>query len=148
MRVTREVAVAAPPEALWALLWDVPRMVECVPGCVDAREVEPQSRYAARMRQKVGPIGLSIDLDVDVTETEPPRSIALRARGRDSLVKTEMTLRVRLECEGRDAGSLLRIDADGQVLGRLGGLGQGVIQRKAEEAVEEFARRVASAASR
>ena len=148
MRVTREVAVAAPPAALWALLWDVPRMVECVPGCLEAREVERESRYTARMRHKVGPISLSIDLDVDVTAAEPPRSIALRARGRDPLVKTEMTLRVRLECEARDAGSLLRIDADGQVLGRLGGLGQGVIQRKAEEAVDEFASRVASVASR
>ena len=139
--------MAAPPAVLWALLWDVPRMVRCVPGCVEAREVEPQARYAARMRQKVGPISLSIDLDVHVMEAEPPRSISLRARGRDPLVGTELTLRVNLECLAQDAGSLLRIDADGQVLGRLGGLGQGVIQRKAEDAVDEFAARIASAAS-
>jgi carbon monoxide dehydrogenase subunit G len=62
MKVTREVEIAAPATALWALLWDVPRMVECLPGCVDAREVEPHQRYAARMVQKVGPISLSVPL--------------------------------------------------------------------------------------
>jgi carbon monoxide dehydrogenase subunit G len=53
---------------------------------------------------------------------------------------------VTLECEASDAGTALRIDADGQVLGRLGGLGHGVIQRKAEEAVDEFAARIRAAA--
>jgi len=109
--------------------------------------VEPQQRYAARMSQKVGPIKLSMDLDVQIVEAEPLRRIALRARGRDPLIGTEINLRVGLECLTREAGSALRIEADGQVLGKLGGLGHGVIQRKAEEAVDEFAARIASAVS-
>ncbi len=147
MRVTRDVLVAAAPAALWSLLWDVPRMVELIPGCVEAREVELERRYAARMTQKVGPITLSVPLDVEILEAEPPRRIALRARGRDPLIGAEIAMRVTLECEARDAGTALRIEADGQVLGKLGGLGQGVIQRKAEEAVDEFAVRIAAAAA-
>jgi carbon monoxide dehydrogenase subunit G len=147
MRVTREVTVAAPPAALWALLWDVPRMVGCVPGCVEAREVEAGRRYAARMSQKVGPIRLSLPLDVEILEAEPPQRIALRARGRDPVIGTEITMRVTIACESRHAGTALRIEADGQVLGRLGGLGHGIIQRKAEDAVDEFAARIAAAAS-
>jgi len=147
MRVTRDVVVTAAPAALWALLWDVPRMVACVPGCTEAREVEAQRRYAARMRQKVGPIALSVPLEVDILEAEPPRRIALRAHGRDPVIGAEISMRVTLVCEPRDGGTALSIDADGQVLGKLGGLGHGVIQRKAEEAVDEFAARIASAAS-
>ena len=147
MRVVREVAVAAGPDALWALLWDVPRMVGCVPGCVDARAVEAGRRYAARMSQRVGPISLSVPLDVEIVEAEPPRRIALRARGRDPRVGAEVVLRVVLACEPTEAGSALRVEADGQVLGALGALGHGVIQRRAEEAVDEFAARLARAAA-
>ncbi|MBI4272037.1 MAG: SRPBCC family protein [Candidatus Rokubacteria bacterium] len=146
MRVTREVAVAAAPPALWALLWDVPRMVECVPGCVEAREIEAHRRYVARMQQKVGPISLSAPLEVHVVEIEPERRLALEARGRDPVVGAEITLRVALGIEGRDGASLLRIDAEGRVLGKLGALGHGVIQKKAEEAVDEFGARLRRAA--
>lgn len=145
MRVTREVAVAAPPAALWALLWDVPRIVACVPGCVEAREVEAHRRYVARMRQRVGPISLSMPLDVDVVAAEPERGLTLDARGRDPVIGAEVAMRVRLGLEAHDEASVLRIDAEGRVLGKLGALGQGVIQRKAEEAVDEFAARLQQA---
>lgn len=141
MRVVREVVVAAPPAALWTFLWDVPRVVGCIPGCAEAREVEPQRRYAARMRQRVGPISLDVPLDVEIVEAEAPRRLVLRAAGRDRRVGAEIVMRVVLECAGREGGAVLRIEADGQVLGPLGSLGHGVIQRKAEEAVDEFAAR-------
>lgn len=146
MRVARELPVAAPPAALWALLWDVPRIVACVPGCVEAREVQAHRRYVARMRQKVGPISLSLPLDVDVVEAEPERALTLDARGRDPVIGAEVVMRVRLALEARGAASVLRIDAEGRVLGKLGALGHGVIQRKAEEAVDEFGARLQQAA--
>lgn len=146
MRVTRELAVAVSPGALWALLWDVPRMVACVPGCVEAREVEAHRRYAARLKQKVGPISLSVPLDVEVTEVEPERRLALQARGRDPLIGAEIAMRVTLDIDARDGECVLRIDAEGRVLGKLGALGHGAIQRKVEEAVDEFGVRLRAAA--
>ena len=145
MRVVREIAVAAPAADLWALLWDVPRMAACVPGCAEAREVEPQRRYAARMSQRIGPIRLTVALDVEILEAEAPRGVALRARGRDPVVGAEIAVQLRMSCEPREAGSALRVEAEGQVLGKLGALGHGAIQRKAEELVDEFAARLARA---
>jgi len=81
VRAAREIVVAATPDKLWALLWDVPRMVECMPGCAEAKEVAPQQRYTARMIQKVGPIRLSVPLDVEITSSDPPRRLALQAKG-------------------------------------------------------------------
>lgn len=144
MRVTRELALAAPPEHVWRALWDVPRMVACVPGCVDAREVEPRRRYQARMSQRVGPIALSVPLDIRVTEEAPGR-LALDARGRDGLLAAEVQMSVRLAVEPADAGSRLAVEAEGRVLGKLGALGAGVIQRRAEELIDEFASRLRDA---
>ena len=145
MRVAREVVVDTPPEALWPLLWDVPRMAACLPGCSEAQEVTPHQRYHARMTQKVGPIGITVPLDVEIVAADPPRHLALSARGRDPVVGAEISMRVTIDCEPAGAGARLVITADGQVLGKLGGLGQSIIQRKAEEALEEFGRRLARA---
>jgi carbon monoxide dehydrogenase subunit G len=145
VHVTREVPLAAAPAAVWRLLWDVPRIVGCVPGCVDAKELEPQRRYTARMKQKVGVIGLSAALDVEVVDAVPERRLALRAHGRDPLVGAEIVLGVALDLEPRAEGSLLRIDAEGRLLGKLGALGHATIQRKAEESVAEFAARLREA---
>lgn len=144
MRVTREVALVAPTEVVWRLLWDLPRMVGCVPGCVEAREVEPRRRYQARMSQRVGPIALSVPLDIRVTEEAPGR-LTLQARGRDGRLAAEVHMSVRLAVESAEAGSRLAVEAEGRVLGPLGALGAGVIQRRAEELVDEFATRLRGA---
>ncbi len=146
MRVARDVLIETSPEALWPLLWDVPRMAGCLPGCAEAEEVTPHRRYRARMTQKVGPISLSVPLDVEIVDADPPRRLALSARGRDPVVGAEISMRVTLDCEAAPEGTRLAIGAEGQVLGKLGGLGHGVIQRKAEEALAEFGRRLAAAA--
>jgi len=147
MNVRRALPVALPPAALWKLLWDIPRIVGCVPGCVEAREVEPHRRYAAQMSQKVGPMSLSVPLDVTVTEAEPDRRLALQARGRDPVIGAEISMQVTLVIEAQGESSVLHVDAEGRVLGKLGALGHGVIQRKAEEAVDEFGARLQRAAA-
>jgi len=144
MRVAREVALAVPAERVWQALWDVPRMMACVPGCVDAREVEPRRRYQARMSQRVGPIVLSVPLDIRVTEEAPGR-LTLEARGRDAVVAAEVQMSVRLAVEAVETGSRLTVEAEGRVLGKLGALGAGVIQRRAEELVDEFTARLRDA---
>jgi uncharacterized protein len=144
MRVAREVALAVPAERVWQALWDVPRMVGCVPGCVEAREVEPRRRYQARMSQRVGPIALSVPLDIRVTDESPGR-LALRARGRDGVLAAEVQLSVRIAVEASETGSRLAVEADGRVLGKLGALGASAIQRRAEELVDEFTARLREA---
>jgi len=138
MRVERDLDVAVPPERLWATLWDVPRMVACLPGCSEAREVEPQKRYAARMSQRVGPISLSVPMEVTIAEVVPRRSLALDAKGRDGSLGASVAMSVRLAVAPHDGGCRLRVEAEGKILGKLGALGHGVIQRRAEELIDEF----------
>jgi carbon monoxide dehydrogenase subunit G len=142
MRVARDLDVAVPPPALWEMLWDVPRMVTCLPGCGAAREVEPHRRYEARMTQRVGPITLSVPLEVTLSDVVAPTSLALEARGRDGALGASVTMSVRLAVAPREAGSRVRIEAEGKILGKLGALGHGIIQRKAEELIDEFGARL------
>jgi len=142
MRVERELDFAVPPERLWDTLWDVPRMVTCLPGCTEAREVEPHRRYEARMAQKVGPISLSLPLHVTISSVVPPRSLSLEAKGRDGALGAAVSMSVSLAVTPSQTGSRVRIEAEGKILGKLGVLGHGVIQRKAEELIDEFGARL------
>ena len=142
MRLAREVALAAPTERVWQALWDVPRMVTCLPGCTEAREVEPHRRYEARLAQKVGPISLSVPLQVTISNVVAPRSLSLEAKGRDGALGAAVSMSVNLAVTPREAGSRVRIEAEGKILGKLGALGHGVIQRRAEELIDEFGARL------
>ncbi|HEY4911603.1 MAG TPA: SRPBCC domain-containing protein [Methylomirabilota bacterium] len=146
MRTTREIAITATPAALWTLLWDVPRMVECVPGCVEAREMEPHRRYTARMTQKIGLVSLTVPLDVEIVAAQPPRHLTLHAKGRDPVLGAEIKMQVTLDIDERESGSVLRVDVVGRVLGKLGALGHGVIEGKAEATLDEFGVRLRKAA--
>ena len=142
MHVSRDLDVAVPPETLWETLWDVSRMVTCLPGCTEAREVEPHRRYAAKMSQRMGPITLSVPLDVTISRAVAPSSLALEARGRDPLLGANVAMTVALDVTPRAGGSRLHIEADGKILGKLGALGHGMIQRKGEELIDEFGARL------
>jgi carbon monoxide dehydrogenase subunit G len=146
MRVACELLIEAAPETLWRLLWDVPRMAACVPGCAEAEEVTPHRTYRARLAQKVGPVSLSVPLAVEILAADAPNRLILSASGRDPVVGTDIAIRVTLDCRADGAGTRLRIGAEGRVLGKLGALGRAVVQRKAEETVGEFGRRLACAA--
>jgi len=142
MHVTRDLDVAVPPEKLWATLWDVSRMVTCLPGCAEAREVEPHRRYAAKMTQRMGPITLSVPLDVTISNVVPPSSLALEAKGRDPILGAHVAMTVTLDVTEWAGGSRLHVEADGKILGKLGALGHGMIQRKGEELIDEFGARL------
>jgi carbon monoxide dehydrogenase subunit G len=138
MHVSRDLDVAVPPDKLWDTLWDVSRMVTCLPGCTEAREVEPHRRYTAKMTQRMGPITLSVPLDVTISRVMPPSSLALDAKGRDPILGANVAMTVTLDVTKQGEGSRLHIEADGKILGKLGALGHGMIQRKGEELIDEF----------
>src|SRR2546430_351752 len=113
-------------------------MVECMPGCAEAKEVAPQQRYTARMIQKVGPIRLSVPLDVEITSSEPPRRLALQAKGRDPAIGAEISMQVTLEISSREGASVLAVVAGGRILGTVASLGHWVIECESCERLGEF----------
>lgn len=145
MQLGREVVFKASPPEVWAVLWDVPRIVQCLPGCVAAHEIEPERRWEARMSLRVGPIRLSLPLLVEATEADAPRRLALQATGRDPLIGASVSMRVVIELEPETLGTRSHISADARVLGKLSTLGHSVIQQKADAMLDEFIGRLRQA---
>lgn len=145
MKVEREVVIAAPRQAVWDFLWDVPRLAACIPGAREVRTVEEGKRYAAVVGEKVGPFRVQFPLEITVLEAQAPEHLRARAGGRDAnvdgLVKVEIDVALR-DAEG---GTALALAADIAILGKLGTLGHSVIVRKGNDIVDRFAAAVRAA---
>jgi len=139
MRFEREFIVPLPPEAVWAMLWDIERMVGCVPGCAGATVVEEKRRYKASIVEKVGPFKLDIPLEIEIGAIDAPRSMRMRAVGKDKRIGTEVTWDLGLDLEPQGGQTQCRMSIDAEVVGRLVSLGQGVIKLKGNQTITRFA---------
>ncbi|HEV8306302.1 MAG TPA: SRPBCC domain-containing protein [Methylomirabilota bacterium] len=139
MRIEREIRIAAPREAVWAFLWDVPRLATCIPGAREVRALEDGKRYAAVVAERVGPFKLHVPLEIEVLEAQSPEHLRARAGGRDASVDGLVKVDLDVTLAPAEGGTGLRLAADIVVFGKLGTLGHGVIVRKGGEIVDRFA---------
>ena len=139
MKFERGLDIQASRESLWAILSDFPRAARCLPGVEDVRDLG-DGKYEATMRVRVGPVGLRLTGTVDVNQDEAAGRWNMQARAQDR--KVGGGVRAIIEAalsEQSPSESELWVSADVQFMGRLGEMGQPLIRRKAETAINEFA---------
>ena len=139
MKVEREVTIAAPRDAVWDFLWDVPRLAACVPGAKEVRTVEERRKYTAVVAEKVGPFKVQFPLEIEVVEVQAPERLRARANGRDTAVDGLVKVELDVALTPAEGGTTLKLAADISVLGKLGTLGHSVIVRKGTDIVDRFA---------
>lgn len=137
MRTEHELSVPAARERVWAHLMDIPAAARCVPGVEDV--VANADAYRGRLRVQVGPIRLALDGDVRVIERDDAAGTAtLRLDAAEKRLGGGVRADVTLAVVG-SAPTEVRITSDVAILGRLGELGQSLMQRKADETMRAFA---------
>jgi len=142
VKLQHRASVAASPERVWALLMDVPRVAACVPG-VETVTAEGEDRYRGRFRVQVGPVRLSLEGDVELTERDDAAHRAvMRANGTDARMGGGVRAVIALSLVPGTSTDLI-VDSDVQILGRIGELGQPLIKRKADEIMSTFAKDLA-----
>lgn len=131
--------VDVPPEKVWDVLWDIERIARCLPGCQEAKTVVPHEHYEAIVQERVGPFKVKFPLDIRVLESEAPSRIKAQANGKDSAMGSSMKVTFELVLSATPTGSRIDLAADAAILGKLGSLGQGIIAKKADAIITEFA---------
>ena len=142
MRFEKEVEILAPREKVWKFIWDVDRFIACVPSCKDARTVEEGKLYSATMVEKVGPFRVEFPTTIEVLEREDLKHIRAQASGADNKIGSRMKIELDVNLQERDDKTLLGFVAGVDILGKLAALGHGIIKRKADQVLEEFAQAV------
>ena len=139
MQFSHQVHIARRPQDVWNVLWDIPTLAACVPGCSDAKATEDPRRFTAMVAERVGPFQVRFDLEIRVTEVEEGARIRATAQGKDSRVASQMKVDLDVRLEPQDGGTLLQVVTDVTVFGKLGSLGQPIIKRKGDEILQRFA---------
>jgi uncharacterized protein len=145
MTFSRELAVSADADTCWAVLTDVPRLVDWVSIVDEAKEIQPLEKYTAVLMDRLGPFKLRADLDITVSEVETGRHIRVRAAGEDRQVSSRIGVDATLTLTSRgDAGTDVRVDGSYEVVGKVATLGAGMIRQKAAKILDEFFDRAAA----
>jgi carbon monoxide dehydrogenase subunit G len=135
----RDLVVSADPDTCWAVLTDVPKLVGWVSIVDDAKEIAPLDRYTAVLMDRLGPFKLKADLDIEVSDVVVGERIRVRASGEDRQVSSRISIDALLTIgPGQDGGSVVRVDGNYSVVGRVATMGAGMIRQKATKVLDEF----------
>lgn len=106
--VSRQHEVAAPPEAVAAVIVDLPGWPEWFAlhkGWVE--DPPATTAVGVKFRHRVRILGVPAEMTWEVTEADPPHRFAMKGKGSQ---RTNAAVAFRIEPSG--AGSLIHIDAD------------------------------------
>ncbi len=144
MKLENRCMVPADRDTTWRLVMNVPLAAACVPGIGEVSSLEG-GKFEAVMRVRVGPISLNLSGTIQLLEQDEDKGEArflVEASDRrvGGGVKSEVAIRLEDQADGQTE---LLIDSDTTFMGRLGELGQPIIRRKANMALDEFAKNLA-----
>jgi uncharacterized protein len=142
LQFEKEVEILAPREKVWNFIWDVNRFIACVPGCREAKTIEEGKKYSATMIEKVGPFKVEFPTSIEVLERQELTHIRAQASGADNKIGSRMKLDLDVNLREQDGKTIVKFVAGVDILGKLAALGHGIIKRKADQVLDEFAQAV------
>jgi uncharacterized protein len=140
VRFSNEITVDAPPEEVFGAVSDVERVAPCLPGArIEGRDGDD---WLGAMRVKVGPITANYEGRLRFLELdEGGRRAVMRARAEEAGGQGNAEAKIVTAIEEADGGgSLIRMDTDLQMRGRVAQFGRGAMEKISERMFAEFAR--------
>jgi uncharacterized protein len=139
LKIENSFEVDAPPEAAWALLMDVPRVIPCMPGATLAETVD-DDHWKAKLAVKLGPISLNFDADVSREEADPGARVAkLATNARESRGRGSAQATIESTLVEQNGGTRVDIVTDLTLTGPVAQYGRGMVQSVAGQLTAQFA---------
>jgi carbon monoxide dehydrogenase subunit G len=139
VKLENSFEVPGPPDAAWALLNDVPRIIPCMPGA-ELNETVDESTWKATMRVKLGPISLTFATDVKREEADDAAHRAkLSAKARETKGRGQGRATIESTLTPVDGGTRVDIVTDLVLSGPVAQYGRGMVQDVSSQMVNSFA---------
>jgi carbon monoxide dehydrogenase subunit G len=141
MKIHNEISVHAPADELFGFLSDVERVGPCLPGAsIEGRDGDD---YAGRMKVKVGPINATYQGKLRFVELDKEaRRAVMRARADEVNGQGNAEASITTEVEEAGEDSVIRMDTDLQMRGKVAQFGRGAMEKISQRMFEEFARNI------
>ncbi|MGH3801577.1 MAG: SRPBCC family protein [Pseudonocardiaceae bacterium] len=139
MLIESEFEVAAPLEAVWDHLLDVPKIAPCMPGA-ELTEVVGDGVYKGRLLTKMGPVSLSFAGTAQIVEQDSTaKKIVMKASGAEEKGKGQAEMTVTSTLERSGTGTKVNVAQDIQIAGALAQYGRGMISDVTSVLMRSFA---------
>jgi uncharacterized protein len=144
MKLSGDLVIAAPRQAVFAALRDARLFASCVDGVRDLQEIDAD-HYRAVMETKVAYIKFKFDVAVEVTKVEPPQSIEAKIEGTPHGIVGRLSATSRTTLSEENEATRVQYEIEAALTGKLGSLGQPVIRSKAKEMERHFIEKLSAA---
>jgi carbon monoxide dehydrogenase subunit G len=135
--------VNAPPERVWPILCDVPRVATCIPNA-QITEVVDDKTYKAKVSVKVGPVAVSYGATIIVESLdEATHTATLQVQGNEMRGRGGVKAAVVSRVVERDGKTHVDLHTDAQISGIIASVGGRLIEGVAKKTVAEFAANLA-----
>jgi carbon monoxide dehydrogenase subunit G len=141
MKFTGRIDVPAPRQAVFEKLRDAHFFASCVDGVRDLFEIDDR-HYTATLETRVAYIKLKFAVAVEIVELDQPVRVVARVEGTPMGMVGRLTATSAANLEEQDGGTAVNYELDVALTGKLGSLGQPVLQSKAKEMERQFASRI------
>ncbi|HZS14745.1 MAG TPA: SRPBCC family protein [Candidatus Dormibacteraeota bacterium] len=139
MQIENSFTVGASPDAVYAFLLDVNRVVACVPGA-ELSEVVDADTFRGKVRIKVGPVTVSYNGTAHITSRdEATRTATLSAEGRETTGSGSARATTAMSVTPEGEGSAVRLATDFTVVGRVAQFGRGIMEEVSRRLVGQMA---------
>ncbi|MGQ4615650.1 SRPBCC domain-containing protein [Nocardia sp. R7R-8] len=143
MKLENSVRIAAAPEEVFALINDVEQVVTCVPGA--ALTGRDGDVYRGGITVKVGPIRAAYSGTVEFQTVDvDSRRLTMSGRAADTNGGGDAQANIMLAVDPAPDGSLLRVDTDLVLSGKIVAFGKGAIVAVSNKIMAQFAANLAA----
>lgn len=136
MKITGAVSLVATPEQVWQAIHDPATLARTLPGCESLTE-DGENAYKMRVTMGVAAVRGTYDGTVRLEPIKPPNSLRLKASGAGSPGTVEADVDVSID-PADDGGSQVTYEADAEVGGPIGGVGQRMLSGVTKKMAGQF----------
>jgi uncharacterized protein len=142
VRLSNSFTIALPVPEVYEAFLDVERIATCMPGSRLLGQPEPGT-YEGEVKVKVGPLSVAYSGRLAVLEAdEERRMLTMRAKGREQHGAGNASAHVVAVLTEHADGTLVQIDTDLDIRGKVAQFGRGVLGEVTEGIVQRFASNV------
>jgi carbon monoxide dehydrogenase subunit G len=144
LKINEELSLEASPQDVWTLLRDTPRLAALLPGVETVSPLhEPGAEaYQAKAGDKIGPFKVALNMQIRIAETREPAFLKAQIKAADAIGMNRLSGSLLLTLSSAPPATLMRFEADIEILGKLATLGPAPIRRRVTEKFSEFARNI------
>jgi carbon monoxide dehydrogenase subunit G len=138
MRITNELEVSQPIDAVWAFFGDIPQVAACLPG-TNLTDQESDDRFSGDVIIKAGPVKLEFAGSAEIrSRDDVARTIQVEAAGADKKGRGQASLVLDAALSPAGRGTKVAIALDLTLSGPAAQYGRGLVADVTAVLLDEF----------